>query len=95
MDEYGDDEGVVFLAISTDAQPTDVVPRFMGDNDYDFVVLYDEASAADFEVPGVPAGFIIGVDGLIKYRTSGFPGAETYLREMRLRIDALRAQQRP
>jgi len=38
----------------------------------------------------VPASLIIGKDGLIKYRTSGFPGPQRYLREMHLRIDALR-----
>ena len=57
-------------------------------------MLYDQGSAIDFQVTGVPASLIIGRDGLIKYRTSGFPGPERYLHEMRLRIEALRGEQR-
>ena len=80
---------VVLLAISTDADPSLVQP-WLNETDFDFTVLYDEGSAVDFQVTGIPASFLIGRDGNIQYRTSGFPGPDQYLREMRLRIEALR-----
>jgi hypothetical protein len=67
-----------------------VVAPFIDESGYTFHVLFDRGSAADFRISGVPASLIIGKDGLIKYRTSGFPGPQRYLREMHLRIDALR-----
>ena len=90
VDEYSGAADVVFLAISTDSDPAVVAP-FIDENGYTFHVLFDQGSATDFRISGVPASFLIGKDGLIKYRTSGFPGPQPYLREMRLRIDALRA----
>ena len=93
VQEYADAADVVFLAISTDEDPS-VVPPFLAERDVDFTVLYDQASAVDFQVTGIPASFVIGPDGRIKYRTSGFPGPDRYLREMRLRIDALRPEPR-
>jgi len=89
VDEYADAEDVVFLAISTDSDPSIVAP-FIEERGHTFTVLYDEGSAVDFQVTGIPASLVIGKDGLIKYRTSGFPGPERYLNEMRLRIEALR-----
>ncbi len=90
VDEYSDATDVVFLAISTDSDP-DVVAPFIEENGYTFHVLFDQGSATDFRISGVPASFLIGKDGLIQYRTSGFPGPQPYLHEMHLRIDALRA----
>lgn len=93
VDEYADAEDVVFLAISTDSDPSIVAP-FIEERGHTFTVLYDGGSAIDFQVTGVPTTFLVGKDGLIKYRTSGFPGPERYLGEMRLRIEALLAAQR-
>ena len=92
VDEYAPAEDVVFLAISTDSDPSIVAP-FIEERGHTFTVLYDEGSALDFQVTGIPASFVIGKDGRIRYRTSGFPGPERYLNEMRLRIEALRAGQ--
>ncbi|MGD8327920.1 MAG: redoxin domain-containing protein [Acidobacteriota bacterium] len=89
VDEYRDAADVVLLAVSTDADVARVV-AFLEQGDYDFPVSHAPAVADAFDVTGVPAGFIIGKDGLIRYRSSGFPGPERYLREMRLRIEALR-----
>jgi peroxiredoxin len=95
VDEYANATDVVFLAISTDSDAAVVAP-FIDESGYTFHVLFDQGSAADFRISGVPATFLIGKDGLIKYRTSGFPGPQPYLREMHLRIEALRAAgQRP
>lgn len=80
---------VVFLAITTDADHSEA-RQFLAENDYGFTVLFDEGSATDFGVNGIPAHFILGLEGRIQYASSGFPGAERYNREMRLRIEALR-----
>ena len=93
VDEYADAEDVVFLAISTDSNPSVVAP-FIEERGHTFTVLYDQGSAVNFHVTGIPASFGIGKNGLSKYRTSGFPGPERYLNEMRLRIEALLAAQR-
>lgn len=90
VEEYSDATDVVFLAISTDSDSAVVAP-FIDQNGYTFHVLFDQGSATDFGISGVPASFLIGKDGLIKYRTIGFPGPQPYLHEMRLRIDVLRA----
>ncbi len=89
VDEYADAADVVFLAISTDADPGIVKP-WLEEHGYDFTVLHDQGSAIDYQVTGIPASFLIDRQGRIQFKTSGFPGAEQYLREMRLRIEALR-----
>jgi tetratricopeptide (TPR) repeat protein len=94
VDEYSEVEDVVFLAISTDADPG-VVPPFLAANAYTFNTLMDDGSAARFGVTGVPASLLIGKNGRIEYRTSGFPGPQRYLREMRVRIEALRSAPQP
>ena len=90
VDSYASADDVVFLAITTDNDYS-LTREFLRENDYRFTVLFDEGSATDFHVVGIPAHFILGPEGRIQYATSGFPGAERYNEEMRWRIDALRA----
>ena len=89
VNSYAVAQDVMFLAITTDVDHSET-RQFLSENDYTFTVLYDEGSATDFGVTGIPAHFILGPEGRIQYATSGFPGAERYNREMRLRIEALR-----
>lgn len=89
VDSYATAEDVVFLAITTDVDHSET-RKFLAENDYSFTVLFDEGSATDFGVTGIPAHYLLGPDGRIQYASSGFPGAERYEREMRLRIEALR-----
>lgn len=89
VDSYASADDVVFLAITTDNDHS-LTREFLTENNYRFTVLFDEGSATDFKVNGIPAHFILGPEGRIQYATSGFPGAERYNEEMRLRIDALR-----
>ncbi len=89
VNSYAAAEDVVFLAITTDVDHSET-RQFLAENGYDFTVLYDEGSATDFGVNGIPAHYILGPNGRIQYASSGFPGAERYDREMRLRIEALR-----
>ncbi len=92
VDEYASAADVVFLAITTDASHSEV-RAFLQENDYRFTVLFDEGSATDFNISGIPAHFIVGSEGRIQYKTQGFPGAEQYNEEMRARIEALRARE--
>ncbi len=89
VDSYALADDVVFLAITTDNDHS-LTREFLVENDYRFTVLFDEGSATDFHVVGIPAHFILGPEGRIQYATSGFPGAERYNEEMRWRIEALR-----
>lgn len=89
VDSYASADDVVFLAITTDNDHS-LTRDFLTENNYRFTVLFDEGSTTDFNVNGIPAHFILGPGGRIQYATSGFPGAERYNEEMRLRIDALR-----
>ena len=89
VNSYESDDDVVFLAITTDVDRSEV-RSFLNENDFDFPVLFDEGSATDFGVNGVPAHFILGPEGRIQYATFGFSGAERYTEEMTLRIGALR-----
>ncbi len=91
VDKYASDDDVEFLAITTDADHS-VTRDFLDENDYRFTVLFDEGSATDFQVVGLPSHFIIGPEGRIQYKTSGFPGAERYGEEMSWRIEALRPE---
>ena len=88
---YASADDVVFLAITTDVDHSET-REFLAENDYRFTVLFDEGSATDFHVLGIPAHFILGPEGRIQYTTSGFPGAERYNEEMRWRIEALRTE---
>lgn len=85
---YADREDVVFLAITTDADHS-AATEFLEEHGYDFTSLFDEGSATDFNITGIPATIVIGPEGRIQYRAGGFPGKDRYEREMRWRIDEL------
>jgi thiol-disulfide isomerase/thioredoxin/Tfp pilus assembly protein PilF len=88
---YANSNDVVFLAISID-DDAEAVRSWLEKNKYDVTVLHDKGSSIDYKVNGVPTSLVIGPDGNIAYRTTGFPGEEKYLKEMRLRIEALRVK---
>ena len=90
VDSYAPAEDVEFLAITTDVDHSET-RGFLEENNYSFTVLFDEGSATDFHVTGIPAHFVLGPEGRIQYATSGFSDPERYNREMRLFIEALRA----
>jgi len=89
IDEYADQEDVIFLAISQDEGTPEIV-EYLAENDYDFIVLMDDGIGNDYHVTGVPTHFMVGKNGLMQYATTGFSGPDSYNREMRWRIDALR-----
>ena len=86
--EYVSRRDVIFLAISVDNSPQQV-KSWIKDKGFDFNVLMDNQSAVDYKVNSYPTGFILASDGTAVYRTNGFPGDARYLKEMRLRIEAL------
>ena len=92
VNSYASAKDVEFLAINTDNDHSEA-RDFLEEHDYRFTVLFDEGSATDFHVTGIPAHFILGPEGRIQYFASGFPGAEHYNKEMRWRIEALRETQ--
>ncbi len=87
---YADREDVVFLAITTDRDRS-LARDFLEEHGHEFTTLFDEGSATDFNITGIPATIVIGPKGRIQYRAGGFPGKERYEREMRWRIDELSA----
>ena len=88
VDTYAERDDVVFLAITTDADHS-VAREFLLEHGYDFTTLFDEGSATDFNITGIPATIVIGPEGRIQYRAGGFPGQERYAREMGWRLDEL------
>ena len=91
VQEYATSQDVIFLAISTDDDP-EIVKPWLKEKGYDFTVLHDQGSSIDYKVTGIPVTFMIAPDGKIAYRTVGFNGEAKYLKEMRTRIEALRAK---
>jgi len=88
---YKSENDVVFLAISTDADPA-AVKMWLKEKGYDFTVLHDKESSIAYQVNGTPTALVIGPDGKQAYRAVGFVGPEKWAKEMRLRIEALRAK---
>ncbi len=88
VQEYATQPGVVFLAVSIDESTSDIKP-WLEERGYRFTAVYDNGAASDFGIEEIPATILIDKAGRIQYRTVGFPGQERYLREMRLRINAL------
>lgn len=88
VQKYKKNPDVVFLFIDTwesgEERKSDVV-GFLEKNKYDFNVLYDEARqgsasdfivVSDFKVSGIPTKFVIDKDSNIRFRSSGYNGAE-------------------
>ena len=89
VDSYASADDVGFLAITTDKDPSET-REFLDETGYRFTVLFDKGSETDFRVNGLPTHIILGPEGRIQYKSSGFPGAERYTKEMQWRIEALR-----
>lgn len=88
VQEYSGNPEVAFLALSID-EPTSDIAAWLEEQGYRFPAAFDNGAASDFSIEEIPATVVLDKDGKIQYRTVGFPGEERYLREMRLRIDAL------
>ena len=91
LENYEDDDGIVFLTVATAGSPREAVAQLLSENGYTFpVLLDDEGQAVDFEILGYPTTFYLDPDGLIQFKREGFYEAG-YERQTAIRIDALRA----
>ena len=87
VDKYKDDPDVRFLFINTWEQkenPTDFVQQFLKKRGFDFTVLMDNKDPVSkrnpvvesYGVNGIPAKFIIDVNGNIRHKLTGFKGGD-------------------
>ena len=87
VDKYKDDPAVEFLFINTwelREDPTDFVQQFLEKRGFDFTVLMDKKDPVSkrnpvvesYGVNGIPAKFIIDVDGNIRHKLTGFKGGD-------------------
>jgi cytochrome c biogenesis protein CcmG/thiol:disulfide interchange protein DsbE len=76
---------LLILAVNLQESATDV-RRFMTDNAYTFTVLLDtKAEAARlYNASSIPATYIIGKDGIIKYRRIGAFAGKSQIEQMLL-----------
>jgi thiol-disulfide isomerase/thioredoxin/muramidase (phage lysozyme) len=100
QDMYANDDNVKFLFIDTwESIPNykEAVAKFVKENNYDFEVLFDDVIdpttkmniAAIYGVTGIPAKFIIDVEGKIRYAKSGSRPEPDFVRiEMKELIEA-------
>lgn len=92
LENYKDDENVVFLFIDTfergtDEKRSELTGNFVDENNYTFTVLLDNMDeetndfevANAYEVSGIPTKFVIGPDGNIKFKSVGFSGSSDKL----------------
>jgi thiol-disulfide isomerase/thioredoxin len=93
--KYATDPNVVFLFVNTwqrEGNREKLVSDFIAEKKYSFNVLYDTKNKQDpnefnvisaYRVRGIPTKFVIGPDGYIKFKTSGFSGsADGMVREL-------------
>ena len=95
LEDYEDDDEVVFLTVATAGSSRDGVAQLLASNGYTFpVLLDDEGQAIDFEITGYPTTFFLDPGGLIQYRREGFE-EDGYEHHTAIRIDVLRADGTP
>ncbi|MBB2149402.1 TlpA family protein disulfide reductase [Pedobacter gandavensis] len=87
QEKYANDKDVVFLFVNSwqrEENRETLVKDFLTQKKYDFNVLFDTKNKQDpeifdvitaYNVTGIPTKFIIGPDGNIKFKTSGFSGS--------------------
>jgi peroxiredoxin len=64
-------KGIELLAISTDRDAEKVAP-FIRENKYSFRVLFNDNTARDYDVSGIPCLYVIDPNGVIRYRHLGY-----------------------
>jgi thiol-disulfide isomerase/thioredoxin len=88
--QYLDDDDVKIIVVSTDSEKFLVAP-FIEENGFDFPVYYAEGLNKEFGVKGIPTLFVIGKDGMIRYKKVGFSEGEEFGKIMSWYIDELKA----
>ena len=95
VNQYKNDSSVAFLFINTFQSESDklnVVRNFSQKNKYTFNILMDLDNnvSLNYEVISIPMKFIIGKDGNIKFKSSGFKGDGILKKEIENIIEILR-----
>ncbi len=95
VNQYKKDSSVAFLFINTFQSESDklnVVRNFSQKNKYSFNILMDLDNnvSLNYEVISIPMKFIIGKDGNIKFKSSGFKGDGILKKEIENIIEILR-----
>jgi peroxiredoxin len=95
VSKFEENENVEFLFVDTwerGAEKEKNAADFIESNSYTFNVLMDNDNkvVSAYGVEGIPTKFIIGKDGNIRYRSSGFGGNDDELvNELSVLIDIL------
>lgn len=93
VNKYADNENVEFVFVDTwesAKEKEENARKFIESKEYTFNVLMDNEDkvVADYGVSGIPTKFVIGKDGKIRFRSSGFGGNDDELvKELSMMID--------
>ncbi len=90
--QYLEDDDVKIIVVSTDSDKF-LVPPFIEKYGYDFPVYYADGLNKEFGVKGIPTLFVIGKDGMIRYKKVGYSEGEEFGKIMSWYIDELKAQE--
>jgi thiol-disulfide isomerase/thioredoxin len=84
--------GLILVAVSTDEKMSDAM-QFLRNNRAPFITLHDREHnlVKTVDVPTMPTTYLIGRDGKVRFRHSGYHGAETD-KLLRQQIDLLLAE---
>ena len=104
INKFKDDKNVEFLFIHTwerEADPTQSAKEYITSNNYDFKVLMDlknpETKSNEvvslYKVRGIPAKFVVDDNGFIRFKLTGFSGAnEAAVDEISLMVDLIKSE---
>lgn len=92
VNDYLTDTNVVFLFVNTlerDQNKQTLVQNFISTNQYQFNVLLDQDNIVSnkYNVKSIPLKIVIGSDGYIKFKSSGYYGDDILKREMPIMIE--------
>ncbi|HEX9655355.1 MAG TPA: redoxin domain-containing protein [Bacteroidota bacterium] len=93
-EKYQQNPQVVILTLDTwedeeGAEREAVVRKFIKENKYTFRVLFDTDFVDRYGVRGIPTKFVIGKDGMIRFKSVGFSGGLEMMNELNFQIEML------
>ncbi|GGH64550.1 thiol-disulfide isomerase/thioredoxin [Filimonas zeae] len=95
IDKYRNDSNVVFLLINTHEKKADIVSwigQYQIKRGYHFSIWYDKDHKVSdaYNAFPLPAKIILDKNGVMRFRTIGFPGAEPFVKELITMIELSR-----
>lgn len=96
-EKYQQNPQVVILTLDTwedeeGAEREAAVRKFIEENKYTFPVLFDTDFVDRYGVRGIPTKFVIGKDGVIRFKSVGFSGGLEMMNELNFQIEMLLAE---